>query len=162
MRLLSLTILVTGLAIAGCSNFQPKVAGGVSIYNKIPHKGTMTSDWVDCRGGTDCSAQMRALNGGSRPHLTIYMDYKCHLTAARIDSPGKTYPLEVLRNYERPTLLKLEKKDVMRLAEGGKVVATFNGCGGDPANQQVRDIVFSQKQMLEIGDRLVDPFSEPL
>lgn len=164
MRLVTGLALIAGASLAACAPFQTTLDSGAVVHDTVPQKGTISSDWVDCTGGPGCEAQVRALNGGSRPHVTIRMTGDCVLRSAAIQSPrtnngatpGTIRELEVLPGYSSPTLMRINKADVTTLALGGSILARFDTCpiDGGAFESRERRISFPQLQMRDIAARL--------
>ncbi|MEL6477978.1 MAG: hypothetical protein AAFR17_11685 [Pseudomonadota bacterium] len=175
MRCKPILLALLGASLAaGCASFAQKVSdkvtpalnqklsSGAVLHDTILQKGALTSTWMACGGGPDCSAQLRAFDGGTRPQAVIYPPRGCHLASATLTRGEESTTLPVLRGYTRPHLLTLEKRDVLTLAEGGTLAAGFAGCPtdtGGPA-EQTREILFDREQLTEIGTRLRTPFTE--
>lgn len=152
------TLTVAPAILSACAPFQPKIAQGVVIHNTAPQKHTMTSDLVDCENATDCTAQLRALNGGSRPHVTIQMPRGCALTEAKVQSEAEDRPLPFISGYANPIILPVTKDDLLALTERGSVIeARFEQCDTftDGPADRTRRIALPRGQVFEIADRLV-------
>ena len=151
--------------------YGERLSSGAVLHDTIVQKNALTSSWVDCEGGPDCTAQIRTTDGGARPRVTIFMPSGCYLTAARIEGAPLSYDLTVYRGYERPASLAVQKRDLLTLAEGGALVTEFSGCPGEDETtteqtteqttaKQTRSIVFDPDQLTEIGNRQTTIFTE--
>lgn len=158
MKALRYMPLVAGLLVTACGSPEG-FESGLTRADTFPYTGHLHGTAVGCSETEACSAELRALDGGTRAMAVVWMPRGCYhqQTSIIAGADGKTF--DPRPAYVRPAVIELSREDLGILANGGIMVSTFDGCpaNADGVTERAEKISFPADQLRETNARLVDP-----
>ncbi|MEM8793338.1 MAG: hypothetical protein AAGE80_17075 [Pseudomonadota bacterium] len=157
--------LIAVLAVASLTGCAERLDSGVKRKSILFQEGHLKTQKVDCGTSTDCSAMIRALEGGTRAIAVVSMPNNCYHTvttlnpvlAETVSPPAEDFtPVRYRRvEYKRPARIELERYELEQLAAGATLDLAFRGCSSGAENR-VERISFPADQVRELNSLLVD------
>lgn len=158
MKTLTFPALAVAGALAACGSTDGFDSGITRLDGGLL-TGHLHGTSVGCSETAACSAELRALDGGTRAMAVVWMPSGCYHVQTSIiaGADGKTFDPRPM--YVRPAVVELAREDLSILANGGIMVSTFDGCApdADGVTERAEKISFPADQLREMNARLVDP-----